>query len=209
MTCSIRRSDPFTLAIIAGGQSRRMGRDKAFVELAGKPLIQHTLDRCADLGQAETILITNQPAAYAHLNLPMYGDAMPGTGALGGIYTALLRGQCPILLALACDMPFVNSALLRFMLAQLDANTDIVVPRVNDYPQGMHAIYRKSCLDAIRQQLQRNRLKIIGFYPAMRVRYLDEADYAAFDPQARSFTNLNTPAELEQARAQLLDSLPA
>ena len=194
--------DSFTLAIIAGGQSRRMGRDKAFVQLAGKPLIQHTLDRTAELGQAETILITNKPAAYAHLNLPMHGDALPGKGALGGIYTALLRAQCPIVLALACDMPFVNSDLLRFMLAQLDAHTDIVAPRVDGYPQGMHAIYRKTCLDAIRQQLERDRLKIIGFYPAMRVRYLDEADYAAFDPQARSFTNLNTPEELAQAEGR-------
>ena len=200
---------PFTLAIIAGGQSRRMGRDKAFVKLHGKPLIQHTLDRCASLGQAETIIIANNPAAYAHLGLPMHGDALPGKGALGGIYTALLRAKYDAVLALACDMPFVNSGLLRFMLSQLDAHTDIVAPRVDGYPQGMHAIYRRTCLDAIRQRLIRDRLKIIGFYPAMRVRYLDEADYAAFDSDGRSFTNLNTPSELAQAQSQLLAGVPA
>lgn len=199
--------DPFSLAIIAGGQSRRMGRDKAFVPLGGKTLIQRLLERTAGLGQAETLLITNKPAAYAHLQLPMHGDALPGKGALGGIYTALLRAQCPVVLALACDMPFVKEQLLRFMLLQLDAPTDVVVPRVKGYPQGMHAIYRKSCTQPIREQLLRDRLKIIGFYPAVRVRYLDEDDYAAFDPMAQSFTNLNTPSELAQAQLQLAEGL--
>ena len=135
----------------------------------------------------------------------MHGDALPGKGALGGIYTALLRATCPAVLALACDMPFVNERLLRFMLSQLDAQTDVVVPRVQGYPQGMHAIYRKTCTQPIREQLLRDRLKIIGFYPAVRVRYLDEADYAAFDPLAQSFTNLNTPAELAQAQLRLAE----
>ena len=198
---------PFTLAILAGGQSRRMGRDKAFVQLAGKPLIQHTLDRCAALGQAETILIANAPADYAHLGLPMHPDALPGKGSLGGIYTALCHASCPVVLALACDMPFVEAGLLRFMLAQLDDETDIVVPRVQGYPQGMHAIYRTTCLPHIRRQLDRDRLKIIGFYPDVRVRYLDEADYAAHDPQARSFTNLNTPDELAWAQSQLAEGM--
>ena len=197
---------PFSLAIIAGGQSRRMGRDKAFVQLGGKSLIQRLLERTANLGQAETLLITNTPAAYAHLQLPMHGDALPGKGSLGGIYTALLRAQCPAVLTLACDMPFVSEQLLRFMLMQLDAQTDVVVPRVDGYPQSLHAIYRKTCLQPIREQLLRDRLKIIGFFPAVRVRYLDEADYAAFDPMAQSFTNLNTPAELEQAQLQLAES---
>lgn len=199
------RSDPFSLAIIAGGQSRRMGRDKAFLRLGDKALIQHLLERTADLGQAETLLITNKPAAYAHLGLPMYGDALPDKGALGGIYTALLRATCPVVLALACDMPFVDARLLRFMLSQLDAQTDVVAPRVDGYPQGLHAIYRKTCIQPIREQLLQNRLKIIGFYPTVRLRYLDEADYATFDPHARSFTNLNTPAELAQAQLQLAE----
>ncbi len=197
------RPAPFSLAIIAGGQSRRMGRDKAFVKLGGKTLIQRLLERTVNLGQAETLLITNKPAAYAHLQLPMHGDALPGKGALGGIYTALLRAQCPTVLALACDMPFVSGRLLRFMLMQLDAQTDVVVPRVTGYPQSLHAIYRKTCLQPIREQLLSDRLKIIGFFPAVRVRYLDEGDYGAFDPMAQSFTNLNTPAELEKAQSQL------
>ncbi len=195
--------DPFSLAIIAGGQSRRMGRDKAFVQLGGKSLIQRLLERTADLGQAETLLITNKPAAYAHLQLPMHGDALPGKGSLGGIYTALLNATSEFVLALACDMPFVNGDLLRFMIAQINMDIDIVVPRVDGYPQGLHAIYRKTCTQPIREQMEANRLKIIGFYGQMRVCYLDEADYFAFDPLALSFTNLNTPEELAEAQRLL------
>ncbi|MCE2471763.1 MAG: molybdenum cofactor guanylyltransferase [Anaerolineae bacterium] len=192
-----------SLAIIAGGQSRRMGRDKAFVELGGRALIERVIQRSADLGQAETILITNKPADYAHLGLPMHRDILPDTGSLGGIYTALVKATSPAVLVLACDMPFINADLLRFMLTQLDADTDIVVPRVDGYPQALHAIYQKTCIAPIRAQLEANRLKIIRFYDQMRVRYLDETDYAEFDPVGGSFANLNTPAELEQAR-QLL-----
>jgi len=191
-----------SLAIIAGGQSRRMGRDKAFVELGGKALIEHVIEGSADLGQAETILITNKPAQYARLGLPMYGDTLPDKGSLGGIYTALVQAGSPDVLVLACDMPFVNSSLLRYMIEQLDDDTDIVVPRVDGYPQGLHAIYKTTCIAPIAEQLAADRLKIIRFYDQMRVRYLDETDYAPFDPQGRSFANINRPEEL--AAAELL-----
>ena len=191
---------PISLAIIAGGLSRRMGRDKSFVELGGKALIEHVIERSRDLNQAETILITNKPADFQQLGLPMYADVMPDTGSLGGIYTALMQAQSCDVLVLACDMPFINTELLRFMIARMDADTDIVVPRVAGYPQGLHAIYKKTCIEPIREQLEAHRLKIICFYDRMRVRYLDKDDYAEFDSDCRSFTNLNTPAELELAR---------
>jgi len=191
---------PVSLAIIAGGQSSRMGRDKAFLELGGQTLIERVIAASADLGGSETILIANKPDQYRHLGLEIYEDILPDKGSLGGIYTALARATNPAALVLACDMPFIKTDLLRFMIAQLDEETDIVVPRVNGYPQAMHAIYKKTCLAPIRAQLDDNRLKIIRFYNQMRVTYLDEADYAPYDPEGRSFTNLNTPAELERAR---------
>ncbi len=203
MKASDNPNEFFSRAIIAGGQSRRMGRDKAFVELAGKPLIEHVIKRSADLGQAETILVANKPAQFTHLGLPMYRDILPDKGSLGGIYTALVQAQYPDVLVLACDMPFVNTDLLRFMTAQINDETDIVVPTVDGYPQGLHAIYKKTCIEPIAEQLAADRLKIIRFYEQMRVRYLDESDYAAFDPRGRSFTNINTPEELAKAECLL------
>ncbi len=194
---------PFSLAIIAGGKSRRMGRDKAFLQLGGKTLIERVIERSADLGQAETILITNKPAPYAHLKLPMFCDALPGKGSLGGIYTALLEARSDFVLVLACDMPFISARLLRFMTEQIDDNVDIIAPRVDGYPQALHAIYRKTCIKPIREQLAADRLKIIRFYAGMRLRYLDEPEYAPYDPDGRCFANLNTPEELAEAERLL------
>ena len=192
-----------SVAIIAGGKSVRMGRDKAFVKLAGKPLIQHVIERSRDLGQTETILIANQPERYRHLGLPVFSDVCPNKGSLGGIYTALTYAQSPHTLVIACDMPFIKPELLRFMIAQISDDIDIVAPRVGGYPQGLHAIYSQSCRQPIRKQLEANRLKVIRFYDRMRVRYLDEADYEPYDVDGRSFVNLNTPEELRQARKLL------
>ncbi len=200
----------FTVAIIAGGKSSRMGTDKSFVSLLGKPMIEHLLERVAHLGQQQTILITNRQAEYAHLGLPMYADVLPDKGSLGGIYTALYHSQTPCTLVLACDMPLVNPALLAYMIglaaespkadAPEEAPFDVIVPRVNGYPEGLHAVYRRTCLPAIRQRLDADQLKVIGFYAAVRVRTLDEPEYRAFDPHGLSFFNVNTPDELQQAQ---------
>lgn len=195
----------FAVAILAGGKSSRMGTDKSFVPLLGRPLIEHLLARVTDLGQAETLLITNRPDVYVNLALPVYPDVMPEKGPLGGIYSALHYSPSPYTLVVACDLPFVNPALLRYMLnlrAAEGGPFDVVVPRVARYPQGLHAVYSQRCLEPIRADLEANRLKVIGFYERVRVRYLDEPEYEPFDAHGLSFFNVNTPDEL--ARAQRL-----
>ena len=190
-----------TVAINAGGQSSRMGTDKAFVDLLGQPLIEHIIGRVAGLGQAETMLITNRPDDYAHLGLPMVGDVLPDKGSLGGIYTALHHSQTAYTLVVACDMPFLNPALLRHMVGLCVGDQyDVIVPRVDGYPQGLHAIYSQGCVEPIRARLEADRLKVIGFYDDVRVRYLDEAEYAPLNPDGLSFSNVNTPEELAEAR---------
>lgn len=195
--------DKLSIAIIAGGKSSRMGTDKAFALLSGKPLITHILERVADLGQDETFFITNRPDAYAALGPPMYADVIPDKGSLGGIYSAIHHSKNQDTLVIACDMPFVNPHLLRYMIglrSAPDGPFDVIVPRVENYPEGMHAIYSKACLAPIRTNLDADRLKIIGFYGKVRVRYLDEPEYTPLDPKGLSFYNANTPEELEQAR---------
>lgn len=191
-----------TVAIIAGGKSSRMGTDKSFVVLDGKPLIEHVLAQVADLGQDETILITNRPDDYAHLGLPMHGDVIPEKGSLGGIYTAIHHSRSPYTQVIACDTPFVKPDLLRHLLglrAAPDGPFDVIVPRVKAYPQGLHGLYSKDCLPPIRERMDADRLHVIGFYPKVRLRYVDEEEYAPFDPTGVSFFNVNTPEELEQA----------
>jgi len=195
--------DTLTVAIVAGGKSSRMGTDKSFASLLGKPMIEHVIERVADLGQSETLIITNRPDDYAYLGLPMYADVIPDSGSLGGIYTAIHSSRCEYTLVVACDMPFVSPKLLRYMISLCDGVCDVIVPRVDGYPEGLHALYRKTCLLPIRRRLEAQQLKVIGFYGEVNVRYLDEPEYAALDPNGMSFQNINTPDELRTAETRM------
>lgn len=189
---------PLTVAILAGGQSSRMGTDKAFVPVLGRPLIEDILAQLAGLG-AETILITNRPEAYAYLGVPLFGDRRPGTGALGGLYTALACAAQPHALVVACDLPFVVRPLLDYLLS-LRTEADAVVPRLAGEAEPLRAIYSRACLPAMEAALDAEKRRVISFFPAVRVRWVDEPELDRFDPRHLSFFNVNTPADLETAR---------
>jgi len=191
------------IAIMAGGKSSRMGTDKAFVEILGKPMIEHLLEQIGDVGQTATFIVTNRPDEYVHLGLPMYGDLVPAKGSLGGIYTAIHYSPGMYTFVIACDMPFVSADLVRYMIGLgAQGEYDVIVPRVDNYPQGLHAIYSKACLEPIRRNLDVDRLKVISFYDAVdvRVRYVDEREYRLYDSDGRALQNINTPDELAEAR---------
>jgi molybdopterin-guanine dinucleotide biosynthesis protein A len=187
-----------SVAILAGGESRRMGTDKAFVRLAGRPLIEDILAQVAGLGD-ETLIVTNRPADYAYLKLPLFGDVLPGRGALGGLYSALEAAQQQHVLCMACDMPFSVRRLLEH-LAGLKAEAEAVVPRLGGQAEPFRAVYSRDCRGPIRSALEAGQLRAAGWLAGARVRYVDEAEIDLFDPEHVSFVNLNTPDELEQAR---------
>ena len=189
-----------TVAIMAGGQSSRMGQDKSFVPFEGRPLIEGVVERVAGLG-AETMLITNKPADYAYLGLPMHSDIIPDMGPLGGIYTAVTHARHPHTLVVACDMPWLNRDLLGYLIG-LRHQADIIVPRWGKFPEPLHAIYGKGCLPPIQDQLQSGWLKVVGFYGQVQVRFVDRPEIERFDENGRSFANLNTPEELAKAEGR-------
>ncbi|MCY4023998.1 MAG: molybdenum cofactor guanylyltransferase [Anaerolineaceae bacterium] len=191
--------NPFTVAINAGGQSRRMGRDKALVQLDGRPMLEHVIERVSGLGQAQTLLVSNDHEAHARFGLPMVRDSLPDGGSLGGIYTALMHSHYGHTLVVACDMPFLSPTLLRYMLALCEGGYDVIVPRVDGFPQGLHAVYSQACIAPVRAQIEAGRLKVIGFYDQVRVRYLDEDEWRPLDPTGRALGNINTPEELAAA----------
>lgn len=184
-----------TVAVQAGGKSSRMGTDKSFVLFQGQPLIEVVLERVAGLGN-ETILITNKPADYAHLGLPMFGDIYPDHGPLGGIHTAIHNANYPHTLVVACDMPWLNRELLSYMISQREA-ADVVVPRWDKYPEPLHAVYGKACLGPIERNLEAQQLKITAFFGRVSVRFVDRETISRFDPDGRSFVNVNTPGDLQ------------
>lgn len=192
--------EALTVAVMAGGKSSRMGQDKSFVPFNGRPLIETVLARVAGLGQ-ETLLVTNNLAAYAHLGLPMFSDMIADCGPLGGIYTAVACASHPHILIVACDMPWLNRDLLRYLIG-LRETADVIVPRWGKYPEPLHAIYSKACLPAIWERLEARELKITGFFAQVAVRYVERSEIMLWDENGRCFTNLNTPEELKRGVAR-------
>ena len=186
-----------TVAIMAGGQSSRMGTDKSFVLFEGRPMIEVVIDAVAGLGD-ETLLITNKPDEYAHLHLPMVSDVYPDHGSLGGIFTAVHAATHPHTLIVACDMPWLNRPLLEHM-ATLRETADVIVPRWEKYPEPLHAIYSKACLAPIEAKLKEKRLKITGFFGQVAVRFVEREEIERFDGNGRSFANINSPDDLAEA----------
>jgi molybdopterin-guanine dinucleotide biosynthesis protein A len=193
-------SSTLTVAVLAGGKSSRMGTDKSFVRVLGRPLVEDVLAQVAGIG-AETIIVTNRPDDYRYLGFPLFSDVLPDKGALGGIYTALHSSSQPHTLCVACDMPFAVRPLLDYLISLIpDANADAIVPRLNGEAEPFRAIYSRVCLGPIRAALDAGKMRVISFFPAVRVRFVDEPEIDRFDPQHLSFFNVNTPEDLEQAR---------
>jgi molybdopterin-guanine dinucleotide biosynthesis protein A len=147
----------------------------------------------------ETILITNRPDDYAYPGVPLFGDVRPGTGALGGLYSAVFCATQPHVLCVACDMPFVVRPLLDHLLSLIPEG-DAIVPRLAGEAEPFRAVYSQACLPAMQAALDADKRRVISFFPAVRVRWVDEPELDRFDPQHLSFFNVNTPADLETAR---------
>jgi molybdopterin-guanine dinucleotide biosynthesis protein A len=121
-----------------------MGQNKSFALLNGKPMIEHILGQLALLG-LPIFIVTNTPEAYARYRLPMVGDILPDHGALGGIYMALQSSSTAYVLCAACDMPFLNTALLRFLI-QCCAGYEAVAAGLNGVWQVFPGVYSQACL---------------------------------------------------------------
>ncbi|MEW6569361.1 MAG: molybdenum cofactor guanylyltransferase [Chloroflexota bacterium] len=194
-----------TVAIQAGGRSRRMGRDKGLVPLAGKPLIQHLLDRVAGLGD-EILVTTNRPDDYAFLGVRLASDPVPGAGALAGLHTALEAARGQTVIVLACDMPFVSRPLLEHLLKLArQGEAQVVVPRRGREYEPLHAVYARACLAAIEAAQAAGEGRMISFFSRVRVAAVEEDELVRYDPEGLSFFNVNTPEDLAQAERILAE----
>lgn len=186
--------------ILAGGQSSRMGANKALLDLGGETLIERVA-RQFTAWFPQVVVVTNTPDQYSFLNLPMAGDRIPGLGPLGGLEAGLTASRFAHAFFAACDMPFLSEDLVRYLLAQAPDH-DIVVPRIHGEFEPMHAVYGRNCLPAITANLDARRLKLLRIFDAVRVRVVEEPEILPFGDPAWLFFNCNTPEDLAQARAR-------
>ncbi len=190
--------DGISGAVLAGGRGLRMGMDKALVRLDGETLLQRVVSRVAFL--AEEVLVVGRDSVDPSLPARAVPDCRPGTGSLGGIYTALRAARGTRCLVVGCDMPFLNRRLLSYLI-DLSAAYDVVIPRLDHLVEPLHAVYAKACLEPIADLLNQGDLRIYDFFDRVHVRYVERAEVTVFDPDLLSFFNVNTPEQLQQALA--------
>ena len=188
------------VVIQAGGESRRMGQDKALLPFLGKAMIERVIEIVSPLAD-EVLITTNHPDAYSYLGLPLYPDLVPGRGALGGLYTALSATNRPLVAVVACDMPFANPELLAFERDILLENQfDAVIPLSAGGTEPFHAVYRpEACLPAIQAALQMDKWRVDSWFGEVSLRLVSSDEVAMYDPHHLAFRNVNTPEELAQA----------
>jgi molybdenum cofactor guanylyltransferase len=182
-----------TGVVLAGGESRRFGRNKALELFAGKRLIDH----CAESLHAfcdPVLVVANDLRLYYDVHATLVRDLTPHQGPLGGIYTALLFSPHPWILVRATDMPFLVAE-IPAMLLQAREGADVVVPVVEQGYEPLLALYHRRCLPVIAATLESSGRKIVDFYQKVKVRPLEQAQWRTVDPEGRSFWNLNTPED--------------
>lgn len=193
--------------ILAGGRSRRMGRDKAFLSLPGDEQRTSQYTFVEQLGTLlnsfcqEVLFVAREPAQCAGQKLPavrVVFDEMPDHGPLMGLYSGLRAICTSHALVIAVDMPFVQPALLSFLLDQ-PLDEAILMPVVAETPQVLLAIYPRTLLPLIEDRMRIGRRDPRSLLDVAPVRYIAEAQLRQIDPQLRSFINLNTPQDLTQA----------
>jgi molybdopterin-guanine dinucleotide biosynthesis protein A len=189
--------------VLAGGASRRMGRDKAFLELGGRSLMQIVIDRMAR-ACTEVLIISSDAQRYAGYGVPVVEDRFPGVGILGGLHAGLSVAASDLSLAVGCDMPFLNPDLLRAFAAWAEGY-DVALLRRGRHTEPLHAAYRRTCLPAMEAAIRAGERRVISFFPQVDVRYVLPEEATPIDPHLDSFRNVNTPAEWEAARVEWSD----
>ena len=197
-----------TGVILAGGESRRMGRNKALMHLGDETLIARTLKRIQTVTD-ETIVISNSANLYTELGVQVYEDLVPNSGALGGVYTGLNYAANNAVLCIACDMPLLQLKLMRYLVSVL-GEYDAVVPYTrgvkesNPKLQTLCAVYSRSCVQTVRQMIDEGELRLHALCDRVTVRMVPPGEWREFDPEGLSFVNINTREDFEKVKEMLL-----
>lgn len=185
--------------VLAGGRSRRMGTDKAFLEVGGVPIVGRVLDALAACC-GRVLIVAKDPEAYAGLGAPVVVDPVPAQAPLVGLCAGLRAAPTAWVFAAACDLPFLAPAAVR-ALAVRAVGWDAVVPRVGGRWHPLHAVYATRAADVLERQAAVGRWSVWRALAALRVREVGADELTGADPTLRTLYNVNTPAAYRQACA--------
>jgi molybdopterin-guanine dinucleotide biosynthesis protein A len=186
---------------LAGGKSLRLGREKALEPVNDQRLIDRVISVICSIC-SEIIIVTNQEQyrrlVKENLRATVQLDLIPGKSSLGGIYTGLAYTSTTYNLVVACDMPFLNRALLSYMIS-LAPGYDVVVPKIDKFLEPLHAVYKIDCMTVIEKLIREDKLSVFRLFDYMNTRYVDKDEVNLFDPDHMSFFNVNTKNDLIEA----------
>ena len=185
-----------TGVLLAGGRSRRMGHDKARIEIGGRPLLCRSLDLLCHY--FTTVFIAGNRPDLETEDIKSIPDIYPGS-ALGGLYTGLRSAHTDWIFVAPCDMPYPDPRILELLL-KLRNGYDAVVPRTPQGYEPVFALYHKSCLSHMKSMLQQGQYRIYDFYQSINVHYLEWQHMP--EGWERSLLNINTPEQLEQLQKE-------
>ena len=184
--------------ILAGGENRRMGQNKALLRLNGQTLVEDIIGKLQHLFQ-DVLIVSSHPEAYRQFGVRVVCDIVPGKGPLGGIYSGLVHSSSPWNFVAACDMPFLNPGLIEHMKGRT-GESDILIPKGRRGYEALHAFYSNACIDAIERKFaSRTGLQVIDLLDDVRTVEIGEEEIRRFDPDGSAFFNINTPEDLERA----------
>ena len=193
--------------ILAGGGSRRFGRDKALAEVGGFPMLRRMIGLLQSV--AKNVKVVGAREKYAQFEKKMVSDGWPGEGPLGGIITALQDSALEAErsewnLIVSCDMPFLTAEWLAFLCQRAaKSGAQVVVPHSMHGPEPLCACYRTDAAGALRSVFESGIRKVTQGLQHVTTEVLDEADWKRFDSAGRLFWNMNTPADYEEAGRNL------
>ena len=180
----------------------RLGRDKVLEVIGGSNLFQRVVSQLSSFN-SDIIVVTaserSLPQFDDYPRVRIVTDIYPDKGALGGLHAGLAASDAFYNLVVACDMPFLNQALLQYMV-QVSSGFDVVVPRLGNWVEPLHAVYSKSCQAPIERLLKQGETRIKALFSLVKVRYIEDDEISRFDPEHLSFFNINTEADLERAQ---------
>ncbi len=189
----------FPAAILAGGKSRRMGRDKSLLSIRGMPAISLVAESLRVVFP-DVYVIANEADPFRELGFRVVGDFLPGNDSLGGLHAAIASAGAARVFVTGCDMPTLQPALLGGLVS-LAEGWDVVIPIFRDYPEPLCAVYSAACKEPIGRAIEGGNLKMIGFHEEVRVRRVEEEEWRAWDSEALSFRNMNTPEDYDEIQA--------
>lgn len=184
--------------ILAGGKSSRFGENKAFIDINGLPLIEHTFNLLNKIFE-KVCISANSHSQYSFFNAPIITDIFKDCGPMGGIHAALKGSSSFETFFAACDMPFLKKEIILYLKDQI-GNFDAVVPKFKEKLHPLCAVYTKNCLPKIELQLTNKDYKLTNFIKSINAKIINESEIKHLDKQGKSFTNINTKEEYERIR---------